>query len=149
MDTDETDIEILDILQRRGRRPVTSIAEDIGLSTAAVHKRINRLEEAGIIREYRTILDLSALDVNAQAIIRVEFEQQKVDETLEYLKSIDNVQAIRLVAGRWDVVVRMYAEDVSALRAIMFDEIKKMEGISQSEMEVILGTVHRDFDVPL
>lgn len=149
MDIDDTDIEILDILQRNGRRPVTSISEEIGLSTAAVHKRINRLEEEGVIQEYRTILDLDALDVSAQAVIRIEFEQKKVDETLDHFKSMDSVQAIRLVAGRWDVIVRIYAEDVSTLREIMFEEIKKMDGISQSEMEVILGTVHRDFDVPL
>ena len=149
MEVDATDRRIVSLLEENGRRPVVDIAERIGLSPAAIHNRLGALEESGVIKGYDAIVNPEALGVNAHAMIRLRLEQGRVSEAKGQLRELDGVQSIRMLAGSWDVVVRVYATDINALEAIFFDEIKRMSGIARAEMDVILSTEFRKHGLPV
>lgn len=140
MELDDTDREILRILQQDARTPFSEIARQIDMSSATVHDRVGRLVEEGVIEGYHARINPEAVGLEAQALVGLRFEQGKAAEARQRLRELEEVQSVRLLAGRWDLVARVYAEDVGALRDLMFDEIAEMEGFSRSEMEVILGT---------
>lgn len=149
MEIDATDRRIVSLLEEDGRRPVVDIAEHVGLSPAAIHGRLDDLEDAGIIKGYDAIVDPEALGVDGHAIIRLRIEQGRVTEAKEQLRELDGVQSIRLLAGSWDVVVRVYASNITVLEEVLFEEVKQMTGIARAEMDVILNTEYRDHGLPV
>lgn len=145
MELDDIDREILDILRNDARTPFSEIAREIDMSSAAVHDRVNRLVDAGVIEGYHAKINPEAVGIGAQAMIGLRFAHGDASEARKRLREIDGVQTVALVAGRWDVLIRVYAEDIDALRDLMFEQIREMEEFSRAEMEVILGT---DYEEP-
>jgi Lrp/AsnC family transcriptional regulator for asnA, asnC and gidA len=145
MELDETDRTILRILQSDARTPFSEIARRIDMSSATVHDRVGRMEDAGVIEGYHAKIDPRAVGLGTSALVGLRIEQGSETDALERLREIDGVQEIHLTTGEWDVVLRLYAEDTDGLRELMFDEISRIEGFSRSQTMVILAT---DLEAP-
>jgi len=145
MELDETDRTILRILQSDARTPFSEIAREIDMSSATVHDRVGRMEDAGVIEGYHAKVDPRAVGLGTSALVGLRIEQGRETDALERLREIDGVQEIHLTTGEWDVVLRLYAEDTDGLRELMFDEISRIEGFSRSQTMVILAT---DLEAP-
>lgn len=149
MDLDDTDRAILRILQENARTPFSEIARRIDMSSATVHDRVNRMEEAGVIEGYHTQVDPKAIGLGISAIVGLRVEQGREQDTLERLTEIEGVQQVNLTTGEWDVMMRVYAADADELRELMFDHIAQMDGFSRSQTMVILGTTYDSHELPL
>ncbi len=149
MELDDTDRAILDILQANARTPFSEIARQIDMSSATVHDRVNRMEAAGVIEGYHAQVDPKAVGMGISAIVGLRVEQGREQDTLERLTDIEGVQQVHLTTGEWDVMMRVYAEDADALRALMFDQIAQMDGFARSQTMVILGTTYENHELPV
>jgi Lrp/AsnC family transcriptional regulator for asnA, asnC and gidA len=149
MQLDETDREILRILMSDARTPFSEIARRIDMSSATVHDRVNRLEEAGVIEGYHARVNTSAVGLGISALVGLRVEQGRERETLQRLADIEGVQEVHLTTGEWDVMIRLYAENTERLRELMFDTVAQMEGFARSQTMVILGTHHESPELPL
>lgn len=149
MELDATDRAILDALQEDARTPFSEIARRIEMSSATVHDRVNRMEEAGVIRGYHADVDPKAVGLGISAIVGLRVKQGREEATLERLRDIDGIQEVNLTTGEWDVVMRVYAEDTEALRRLMFDRVAQMEGFARSQTMVVLGTTFEEHQLPL
>jgi Lrp/AsnC family transcriptional regulator for asnA, asnC and gidA len=119
------------------------------MSSATVHDRVNRMEEAGVIRGYHADVDPKAVGLGTSAIVGLRVEQGREDETLDRLADVDGVQELTLTTGEWDIVMRVHAEDTDRLRELMFDNIAQMEGFARSQTMVVLGTEYESHELPL
>ena len=119
------------------------------MSSATVHDRVNRMEEAGVIEGYHAKVDPKALDYGISAIVGLQVEQGQEEDTLGRLDDIDGVQEVHLTTGSWDVLMRVYARDADNLRELMFDNIAQMEGFARSQTMVILGTPYESDELPI
>jgi Lrp/AsnC family transcriptional regulator for asnA, asnC and gidA len=149
MELDETDREILRALQADARKPFSEIAREIDMSSATVHDRVNRMEEAGVIRGYHADVDPKAVGLGTSAIVGLRVEQGREEEALNRLSDVEGVQEVNLTTGEWDVILRVYAENTDHLREIMFEEIADMDGFARSQTMVVLGTEYRNAELPL
>ena len=149
MELDDTDRKILRILMADARTPFSEIARQIDMSSATVHDRVNRMEDAGVIEGYHASLDPKQIGLGISALVGLRVEQGRERDTLERLAAIEGVQEVHLTTGQWDVVIRVYAADTERLRELMFDTIAQMEGFARSQTMVILGTHHDDQELPL
>lgn len=149
MELDDTDRAILRILQRDARTPFSEIARQIDMSSATVHDRVGRMEEAGVIEGYHATVNPKAVGFGTSALVGLTVEQGHEEETLQQLRDLDGVQEVHLTTGEWDVVLRVYAADTDGLRELMFEHIAAMEGFSRSQTMVILGTEHEDPVLPV
>ncbi|NHN48454.1 Lrp/AsnC family transcriptional regulator [Halostella sp. JP-L12] len=149
MDLDDTDREILRILQADARTPFSEIAREIDMSSATVHDRVSRMEEAGVIEGYHASVDPRTVGLGISAIVGLRVEQGREQDTLDRLAAIDGVQEVHLTTGEWDVMARVYAEDADELREMMFERIARMDGFARSQTMVILGTHHEDERLPV
>ncbi|MEZ3144243.1 Lrp/AsnC family transcriptional regulator [Halobaculum sp. MBLA0143] len=140
VEIDETDREILRLLQADARTPFSEIAREIDMSSATVHERVSRLEEAGVIQGYHADVDPSAVGYGVSALVGLRVEQGHEDESLSRLRDVDGVREIHLTTGEWDVVMRVFAENTDGLRDLMFEEIADTEGFDRSQTMVVLGT---------
>ena len=149
MELDDTDREILRILQADARTPFSEVAREIDMSSATVHDRVQRMKEAGVIRGYHADVDPKAVGLGTSAIVGLRVEQGQEAEAIERLTDIEGVQEVNLTTGEWDVVLRVYAEDTDALRELMFDNVAQMEGFARSQTMVVLGTPYESHELPL
>ncbi|MFC6824828.1 Lrp/AsnC family transcriptional regulator [Halopelagius fulvigenes] len=149
MELDETDRAILRILQADARTPFSEIARQIDMSSATVHDRVGRMEEAGVIEGYHAKVNAREVDFGTSALVGLRVQQGREEDALERLREIKGVQEVHLTTGEWDVMLRVFAEDTDGLRELMFDEIAEMDGFSRSQTMVILGTDFEDRSLPI
>lgn len=148
MDLDETDRQILELLQSDGRMAFSEIARRIDMSSATVHERVNKMEDAGVIKGYTAEVDEKAIGYGVNAIVGLRVNQGREQDTLDTLSEFDGIQAAHITTGEWDVILRVYAEDTEALRQLMFDSIARMDGFDRSHTMVVLGTEYETDVLP-
>ncbi|WP_128904599.1 Lrp/AsnC family transcriptional regulator [Halorubrum amylolyticum] len=149
MELDETDREILRILQEDARTPFSEVARRIDMSSATVHDRVNRMEEAGVIEGYHASIDPKAVGYGVGAFVGLRVEQGREEDALERLREIDGVREIHLTTGEWDVILKVVAADTDSLRELMFKRVAEMEGFSRSQTMIILGTDYQSDGPPV
>jgi len=140
MELDETDRAILRILQEDARTPFSEVARRIDMSSATVHDRVNRMEEAGVIEGYHASIDPKAVGYGVSAFVGLRVEQGREEDALERLREIDGVREIHLTTGEWDVMLKVVAADTDSLRELMFERVAEMDGFSRSQTMIILAT---------
>ena len=140
MELDETDRAILRILTRDARTPFSEIARRIDMSSATVHDRVGRMEDAGVIEGYHASVDERTVGYDVRALVGLRVEQGREEDALARLREIESVQAIHLTTGEWDVILHVIAEDTDHLRELMFDRIAEMDGFARSQTMIVLGT---------
>jgi Lrp/AsnC family leucine-responsive transcriptional regulator len=119
MHVDEVDREILALLRRDARMPVSEIARAVCLTPAPVSRRIERLEQTGVIRGYTTIVDAprsGALDAFTEIRLTGATE---TGELAELVKAIPEIEAFYTIAGDPDALVRLRVDDVDHLQRVV------------------------------
>jgi len=149
MELDETDRAILCILQADARTPFSEVARRIDMSSATVHDRVGRMEEAGVIEGYHASVDPEAVGYGVSAFVGLRVEQGGEENALDALRDIDEVREIHLTTGEWDVLLRVVAADTGSLRELMFDRIAEMDGFSRSQTMIILETNYEEDGPPI
>jgi Lrp/AsnC family leucine-responsive transcriptional regulator len=97
---EEIDRQIVMLLTANGRTSYTDLGKATGLSTSAVHQRVRRLEERGVIRGYRAVLDPAELGLPITAFISCKpFDPTAPDDTPERLADIPEIESCYSVAG--------------------------------------------------
>lgn len=120
MNFDRIDLKILDILQQDATVPVARIAERVGLSQTPCWKRIQKHEEAGVIRARVALLDPDAFGLSLTAFVMVE----AVDHTAEWraaflaaVAALEPVRDVHRLAGAHDFMLRVVVPDMPAFDA--------------------------------
>lgn len=149
MELDETDRAILRILQEDARTPFSEVARRIDMSSATVHDRVGRLEDAGVIRGYHADIDPKAVGYGVSAVVGLRIADGGETDAIDRLRGIDEVREVHLTTGEWDVILRVVAEDTDRLRELMFDRVAEVEGFSRSQTMVVLGTDYERAGPPL
>ncbi len=97
---EETDRAILAALAADGRQSYTDLAEKVGLSVSAVHQRVRRLEQRGVIRGYAARLDHEALGLPLSAFVAIRpIDPSQPDDAPERLAALPEIEACYSVAG--------------------------------------------------
>jgi DNA-binding Lrp family transcriptional regulator/endogenous inhibitor of DNA gyrase (YacG/DUF329 family) len=96
---DEIDRELLRLLLEEGRRPYSSIADDVGLSAPAVSDRVERLQELGLVRRFTVDLDRSMLREGVPVLVDLQVEPGNAKTVSEGLESADPVEHVFETAG--------------------------------------------------
>lgn len=117
MTFDRIDLKILDILQRDATVPVARIADQVGLSQTPCWKRIQKHEEAGVIRARVALLDPDALGLSLTAFVMVEALEHTAEWRAGFLAAVEGLEAVRDVyrlAGNHDFLLRVVVADMAA-----------------------------------
>jgi Lrp/AsnC family transcriptional regulator for asnA, asnC and gidA len=122
---------IIEALQRDGRQPYGAIAEAVGLSEAAVRRRVQRLRESGIM-QIVAVTDPLQLGFTRQAMIgiSVEGDARRVAEKLSAMVEVDYVV---MCAGRFDILAEIVCEDDERLLHVLNDSVRSIPGVRSTE----------------
>jgi Lrp/AsnC family transcriptional regulator, leucine-responsive regulatory protein len=141
MSIDATDRRILTLLQENARIPAAEIARVIDMAPSAVHQRIRKLEESGVILGYETRLDARAVNRGLVAYIRVRAgEAAHAHQITEVLTAIPEVQEVHRVVGEDCFFVKVRVSDSQALADLLDDELQRIPGVASTHTTIVLTT---------
>ena len=136
---EETDAEILRLLTQDGRMSFTDLAKSTGLSVSAVHSRVRRLEQRGVIRGYRADVNPDALDLALTAFVSVKpIDPSAPDDAPERLAGITAIEACHSVAGDESYILKVRVPTPTALELVL-QEIRAAANVS-TRTTVVLST---------
>ena len=139
---DAIDRKILKFLIKNARLPVREIARECGISGAAIHQRIRKLDEAGVILGSRLIVDPKMMGFDVCAPINITLKDpQLLQQTVEHLKEIPQIVEGHFITGSGNILVKLYCVDNEHLMHTIFDGILRIQGISTTETNISLQEV--------
>lgn len=131
---DDTDRKILSFLIKNARMPFLEIARECGVSGAAIHQRVKRLETAGIITGSRLLVKPEALGLNVCAFIMISLsEGDKYPFVLDALKKIPEVVECHFITGKYAMLVKMFCFDNDHLMGVISNNLLKIPYIQSTE----------------
>ena len=139
MNLDAIGRKILKFLIKNARMPFLEIARECGISGAAIHQRIRKLDESGVILGSRLIVDPKTLGFDVCAYIGIRLQDpQYLDATVEKLKQIPEIVECHFITGTYNVFVKLYCLDNEHLMKTIFDGIVRIQGISTTQTYISL-----------
>ena len=136
---DKVDLEILNILTADAKKPYTEVARKVHVSGGTVHVRMNKLEDAKIVRRATLELDYRKLGYTLTAFLGLYLQKSSLyDEVFEQLKLIDEIITIHYTTGNYSMFLKMVCKDTSHLKDILHDRIQKIDGIVRTETIISL-----------
>ncbi|WP_448951259.1 Lrp/AsnC family transcriptional regulator [Labrys neptuniae] len=136
---DDIDRQLLTLLRHNGRRSISDLAGELGLSRATVRARIERMEAQGDIIGYTVILKADAIAMPVRGIVMVEVEGRAADRVIDILGGFPEISAVHTTNGRWDIVVEFATQNLSDLDAVL-RRIRLIQGVTASETHLLLAT---------
>ena len=139
----DVDRALLAALARDGRASYTELAERVGLSVSAVHQRVRRLEQRGLITGYRATLDAPALGLGLTAFVAItSIDVARAEEAPAKIAHLSAIEACHSVAGQESYVLKVRVPSTEALERLL-REIRTLANVS-TRTTVVLSTVFED-----
>lgn len=133
------DQQVLDLLRENARMTTTEMAKTLKLSRSTVQKRLERLEDTGVIEGYTVQLSSAYLDQEIKAHVSVTVQPRMTNEIIEAMKDLPGVRSIYSVSGPYDLIAEIAALSVRDLDEVI-DEIIEIAGVERTVSSVILST---------
>ena len=149
---DNIDTRILRALQRNGRLQNNELAREVGLSNSACLRRVNLLEESGIISKYTAILDPKKINCNLTVYALGSFFDEDVKQRERFIfemKLIPQVIECHLMAGDYDFILKLQVADLEEFYHCKKKYLTKELGKKNIKSEIILKTVKNITELPL
>ena len=144
IDLDVIDYAILDALQADGRITNADLADSIGLSASACHRRVRRLESDGVIDRYAALVNRQLVGRGVSVFVEISLESQREDLLDAFegaVSSVPHVQSCHLMAGNADYLVHVTCRDVADYETIHREYIALLPGVTQVRSSFAIRTI--------
>ena len=136
---DGIDKIILRLLTQDARTPIMAISKETGISGAAVHQRLKKLEKAEVISGSQIILNPKILGFKTMAFIGIYLDKAiRNPEAVKQLEQIDEVIECHYTTGNWSIFVKLLCRDNEHLMKLLNKKIQSVEGVSRTETFISL-----------
>ncbi|GAB5506370.1 MAG: Lrp/AsnC family transcriptional regulator [Rhizobiaceae bacterium] len=144
MSLDRIDIAILDTLQKQGRISNAALADKVGLSQSACSRRLDNLEQSGVISGYHARLSNASLGHKMTAIVHISLSGQFEKSLSEFeaaIRRCPNVLSCHLMSGEYDYILRIAARDLEDYERIHKEWLSAMPHVTKINSSFALREV--------
>ena len=136
---DATDKKILRFLIKNARTPFLEIARECGISGAAIHQRIKKLEDMGVIQGSRLDVAPKSLGFDVCAFISIRVSDiTRQQDTVEQLKKIPEIVECHFTTGNYTMLTKLYCRDNEHLMELLNAKIQEIPGVTATETLISL-----------
>jgi Lrp/AsnC family leucine-responsive transcriptional regulator len=149
---DRTDLRILDIVQKHGRLSNQEIAERVSLSPSPCLRRIKRLEDSGVIRQYVALVDPEKVGLGLLAYVSLKLEKRgkmPIEEFVARVQSWPEVAACYAMTGEMDYLLRVHVEDLQHFSRFVMDQLLRQPGVVDVKSSFALSRIKETTALPL
>ena len=145
MSLDRYDRRILQLLQEDARQSNLELAERIGLSASPCLRRVRALEEAGVIRGYRALLDAQRLGLSLMALVHISMDRHTPERFASFdaaIRRLPEVLECLLITGQEaDYQLKIVVRDMQAFQQLLLEKITRIEGVSGVHSSFVLRKI--------
>ncbi len=139
MKIDGLDKQILIELTSNSRTPILEISRKIGISGAAIHQRIRKLNDSGLIAGHQLKINPKVLGYSTLAFIGVYFDKaERNSEAIKKMKKIPEILECHYTTGNWSVLVKVICKNNEHLMTLLNKQIQSIDGVSRTETFISL-----------
>ncbi len=152
MTLDAIDRRILAALQANGRLTATELSERVGLTTSPCLRRIRRLEEAGVITGYSTVVDQTKVGLPVSVFVSIKLERQHEDTMQRFETAVrrwPEVVECYLMTGTRDYLLRVVARDLNDYERFLKQTLTRLDGVASIESSFALAQVKHSGALPI
>jgi Lrp/AsnC family transcriptional regulator for asnA, asnC and gidA len=136
---DGIDKKILIELTSNSRTPILEISRKIGISGAAIHQRIRKLKDSGLISGQHLKLNPKALGYTTLAFIGVYFDKaERNSQAIREMKKIPEILECHYTTGNWSVLIKILCKNNEHLMILLNKQIQSINGVSRTETFISL-----------
>jgi DNA-binding Lrp family transcriptional regulator len=154
---DEKDTAILALIQENSKLTAKQIAKKINAPITTVFAKTKRMEELGIIKEYRAILAPEELGSGTTAFIlasvsyRAKADDVPISQRIvaEEIAKFQEVQEVHIITGDWDLLIKLKAENVDSIGKFVVDKLRLIKGLEKTLTCMVFETVKETTKVAL
>ena len=137
---DGTDKKILRFLMNDARKPVLEIARSIGISGAAIHQRLRKLEASGLLKGSKFIIDPKRMGYTTMAYIGIYLDKAMSNtQAVKQLEKIPEVLECHYTTGNWSILIKILCKDNEHLMHVLNKEVQQIAGVSRTETFISLA----------
>lgn len=149
---DDYDRSILNALQQDGRIANAELARRLNLSPPAIHARLRRLEEAGLITRYAAVLDREKLGFDLLCFVNISLQRhtrRHVDLFRSRIQEIPEVLECHHVTGEYDYLLKVVVRNRKELEHLLMEELTPIPGVARIHTSLVLNEVKAASALPL
>lgn len=136
---DGIDKSILRALMEDARTPILEIARQVGISGAAIHQRLRKLEKSGLISGSKFVINTKVLGYTTMAFIGIFLDKAASNpEAVKQLKKVPEVLECHYTTGNWSILIKVLCRDNEHLMHVLNKEIQSIKGVSRTETFISL-----------
>ena len=137
---DGIDKKILRYLMADARKPILEIARNIGISGAAIHQRLRKLEKSGLIAGSKFVINPRILGYTTMAYVGIFLDKAMSNPTaVKALEKIPEVLECHYTTGNWSILIKVLCKDNEHLMYVLNKQIQQIEGVSRTETFISLN----------
>lgn len=142
-DVDDIDHSLLRMLRADGRRTYSDMASQVGLSVAAVKRRVDRLRDIGVITGFTAQIDHARLGWGIEAFTELRYlGTTGPREIVATISAMPEVQAVFTIAGDPDALVWLRARDIAHVQEVI-DRMRRGGTVTGTKTLMVIGAWHR------
>lgn len=152
----EKDLGILDLLQKNCRRTAKEIAQTIDSPVTTVFAKMKRMQELGVIKNYKAVLNAQKLNRGTTAFILASFSYRLKEEASLSQRKIakeiaifQEVQEVHIITGDWDILIKVKEKDVESIGKFVIDKLRFVKGIEKTLTCMVFETEKETTDIVL
>lgn len=136
---DGIDKEILRALMIDARKPILEIARHIGISGAAIHQRLRKLEAGGVISGSKLVVNPKVLGYTTIAYVGIFLDKAMSNPAaVQALRAIPEVLECHYTTGNWSILIKVLCRDNAHLMDLLNQKIQQIKGVSRTETFISL-----------
>jgi len=147
---DNTDLQLVDLLQRNGRATQLELAKAVGLSQPAVAERIRKLEERSVITGYVARVDAAQLGTDITAFVGVGIEHPKFFEGFtKKVLGLEEILECHRVAGEDSFLLKVKTRNPRTLDRLLVEVLRTIPGVTRTYTTIVLTSIKEETRVPV
>ena len=136
---DGIDKKILRALMEDARTPVLEIARQVGISGAAIHQRLRKLEKSGLLSGSKFVINPKVLGYTTMSFVGIFLDKAMNNpDAVRQLKKIPEVLECHYTTGNWSILVKILCKDNEHLMHVLNKDIQTISGVSRTETFISL-----------
>lgn len=136
---DGIDKKILRQLMTDARTPILEIARNIGISGAAIHQRLRKLEKSGLLSGSKFVVNPKVLGYTTMAYIGIYLDKAMSNpQAVGELEKIPEVLECHYTTGNWSILIKVLCQNNEHLMQVLNKKIQQIEGVSRTETFISL-----------
>lgn len=152
MSLDRYEKKILEILQEDARISSSDLAEKVGLSQSPCWRRVNMLEESGVIRKRVVLVDRKKVGLRAQVFAQVKLSAHGRAHLADFEAAIADIPEViecYVLMGTVDFLLRVVTVDIESYESLFFEKLSRLPGVQEITSSIALSEIKNSTALPI